>query len=52
MGVLSHKPVRASIQQFNACTASRPVNTTPEISTSSPTVSARIFSAVKEKGQF
>ena len=26
-----------------------PVNTTPEISTSSPTLSARIFSSVKEK---
>src|SRR5204862_4984893 len=31
------------------CTASRPVNTTPEIRTSSPTFSARIFSSVKGK---
>src|SRR5208337_2969031 len=30
-------------------TASRPVNTTPEINTSSPTFSARIFSSVKGK---
>src|ERR1019366_6438467 len=29
------------------CIASRPVNTTPEINTSSPTFSARIFSSVK-----
>src|SRR6266487_5588616 len=31
------------------CTASRPVNTVPEINTSSPTFSARIFSSVKGK---
>src|SRR4051812_23803697 len=29
------------------CTASRPVNSTPEISTASPTFSARIFSSLK-----
>src|SRR6185369_3126209 len=33
-------------------TASRPVNTTPEINTSSPTLSARIFSSVKGKLNF
>src|ERR1043165_2376578 len=33
-------------------TASRPVNTTPEINTSSPTLSARILSSVKGKLSF
>jgi hypothetical protein len=52
MGVLSHKSIRVSIQQFNHCTASRPVNTMPEIKTSSPTFSARIVSSVKGKLNF